>query len=112
MLRAQGLICPASATILTTTTANPGTGWVAIGNANATAPANLACKEITVVNLTGQTLKFAYATAGEVTPLGETMEIPTASQFTFRGLSRNTQLLVKRSDEGAQVTFSAMAEGV
>jgi hypothetical protein len=111
MYRTQGLEVVASKLILNTLI-NSSSTWALMGNQNAS-QANLPfpCNQITVGNATGVTLSFAYALSGTPTPVGETFEVPTGTSWSFRGISKSDQLLVRLASGSGSVTLKAVAEG-
>lgn len=81
---------------LTVDTATPGTNW-------ATFPSQL-CKQLCIVNNSGQTIEFRQDGAGAE------IAIPTATTFPIYGLNNASQIGVKRVDDGAAVAVTARWE--
>lgn len=98
--------------ILKTTTAASGTGWVALGNANATA-AVFAGDGLSVkmTNLTAVSLSYAFGVVGNPAPTGETYEIPAGCSDVIYGMGDIGEVFFRETggtSTGAK-TFKAAA---
>jgi len=83
--------------VLTAQTAAVGSDWAAF--------ADQACNQLTISNQTGQTIEVRKGGAGAG------FQIPTATLFTFRGITNANELEIRRVDQNnSQVTVSATWE--